>query len=205
MKKQLESFLVGGSVLFLFTIVGGVCLVFADTNGPGAPAAPVCSEWLGDTGPCTDPRSYSGSGVGNGSCGRCGNVTYTYKGGACLGTYPTSVRNCAMCVTDLDVTRIYSSTPVGTLMFLACYTAASTCYVADAGIAMACGPACYVAGTLTLGTSCLACLAAAGGVGAACGCVYSECVETCAYTGTSKTGSVLACQISSVCIPISKP
>lgn len=169
--------------------------IFADTSGPGSPTFNGCPGSPNAKGPCTDPHTYKAAGTGNGWCGRCSSISYSYDGGVCLGTHPIGDDNCTNCTVTPKVTnRVYQSTPVGALMFAGCFTELALCGAGDAAIGVACGGVCYTLGVFTGGVSCYLCIAGTGLVGAACVCTFEECAETCEYITTEGFGSTSACQ-----------
>jgi hypothetical protein len=166
----------------------------ADTNGPPGYTPTPPGYDCDKHGPCTDPHTYTGSGIGNGYCGRCGNKVWTYSGGTCQGTDPGDF-NCYEANYPTTITDFFVSTPVGTLAFVACFAGYALCLggcgILDAGV---CGSVCVGTGGFTLGASCIACIAALGGAcGAACTCAYDECKESCDYTSSSQAGSTTGC------------
>jgi hypothetical protein len=180
-------------------------IVHGDTNGPSIPSLPSCSFPPNAKGPCNDPHYFRQTGVGNGYCGRCGDVTYSYVGGSCLGTHPTATYNCVDCIWIKDITYSFVSTPVGHLMYAACLTAYIACLGGDAAfVTYGCGSVCIVSGVPTLGTSCIACIAASGVIGASCTCILGECAENCDYIGTTYTGTSSICNYATCPAPTPK-
>jgi len=183
--------------LFALAIVGLIfptsLVVFADLSGPGTPSQTGCPYAANRKGPCTDPCTYSSHGAGNGLCGTCGNITYSYAGGSCTGTSSNPENNCAHCTRPKDTTRIYESEAAGYVWLAGCLTAAGVCAVADNAAYAACVEICWKTGVFTGGQSCWWCLSGVGAGGAACICAYNECVEECKYTGTVHTGETSSC------------
>lgn len=186
-------------LLVLSFVMGGVALpariaLAGDTDGPSGPPTVTNPGCPNDShGPCTDPHTYTGGGVGNGICGRCGNKVYTYTGGSCSGTNGGDP-DCRNYTVPATATYNFVSTPVGSLTYAACLAVYVACLTADGALAAGvCGGACIVGGVFTLGASCVACLAAAGAGAAACTCAYDECKEDCNYTGVTWAGSASAC------------
>jgi len=184
-----------------FAILLAVCLVinagitypvWADTDGPSGytPVNPNCPN--DKNGPCTDPHQYTGNGIGNGLCGRCGNIVWTYTGGTCQGTDP-GPPNCFECSYAQTITDFYVSTPVGALMFAVCCAATAAMLVADGVCFILCGGVCLTAGVWTGGTACWLCLAGCGAGGVAIICFYDECVEDCDYVNTGRAGTATGC------------
>jgi len=169
----------------------------ADTNGPGAPGGFAgCPGHNDAKGPCSDPNDYYSSGIGNGICGRCGDITYDYIGGSCTWQDNVDHNNCNDCtVSPKTFVRNYESTPVGSVAYAICMAAYVACLGA-AGVldAAVCGSVCVVSGVFTWSASCIACIAALGSATVtACDCAFAECQENCDYVGTDTSGSTSAC------------
>ena len=179
------------SVLLAMTI-GMPRFVWADTDGPSGwvPANPGCD--YDKRGPCTDPHTYTPVGIGNGLCGRCGDIVWTYSGGYCQGT-DSGDPNCFEWGYPQTITDSYVSTPVGTLVFVACLAATTVLLVADGVCFALCGGVCITTGVWTGGATCWACLVGCGAVGTFIICFYNECVENCDFMTSTNAGSATGC------------
>lgn len=196
MKNSIYSKLVILGVSICLIMPSSVFRAFADSSGPGAPGVSPCGGTPNAKGPCTDPHIFTSSGVGNGACGRCGDVSYSYTGGACAGTHPIEGNNCTNCTRDPKVvTRQYLSTPVGSLMYAGCLATVTLCVGGASTVtALGCGAVCYTAGVWTGGSACYFCLGGAGGASsAACCCGFDECKENCDYIHTTTSGFTSGC------------
>jgi len=191
---------------FLFSLVA-ICLYLlhpmmigvaraGDTDGPsGYSSSRPPNTDNNAKGPCNDPHSYTGSGTGNGYCGRCGDITWTYSGGACQGTSSASCPDCLNTQVPATIVDTYISTPVGSIMYAVCFAGYGLCLATDGILdAAVCGSACIVGGVFTLGASCIACIAGAGAIAAGCTCAYDECKEDCNYDHSDPgAGNAAAC------------
>lgn len=175
----------------------------ADTDGPGEPGAfGGCPGNDDAIGPCSDPNDYTSSGVGNGLCGRCGDMTYSYIGGSCTGQDQVEQNNCNDCtLSPKTFVRNYESTPVGSLEYAAQYAVWIACVATSGAVDIALGAACVgvcgTAGIATWGAACWACIVGESATVAAglavCECAFDEFAEDCDYVGTDTFGSTSAC------------
>jgi hypothetical protein len=155
----------------------------ADTNGPGRPSTtfPFAANACG---PCTDTNTWTlgvGPNIGNGACGRCGNINYQRSTGTCQGTDPGTF-NCKQGNCDSHATDRFASTPVGSLGYAGCVAAAiAGGILAELVLLPACAGACTVGAVVTIGASCVACIAAQAGTGTAVACGLAECIENCNF------------------------
>lgn len=177
-----------------------VSIALADTDGPGMPNGGPRPGNNDAKGPCTDPGTATSSGIGNGYCGRCGNLTWTYTGGSCAGTSQAEANDCNDCNTPTTFVQNFVSTPVGSLTYAACFAAGVACMTVSGILDIIGGSVCAgvcVGSWWTWGASCWACItgeAALVSTGAAvCACTYEECIEDCDYTTTDTFGSTAAC------------
>lgn len=187
MKKRLFSWGLLGMSLALpslvFDLPRFLPVVMAQDSDSSCPAPFVANPGgVNNWGPCTDPHTYNGVGIGNGQCGRCGNVTWTYAGGICTANPACGPFNCLQTSYPGTITDAYVSTPVTGAAFAACVAATTALFIATAGLTALCGAACIVSGAFHLGAGCLACLTAAGAAGTAIACYYNECSENCNCT-----------------------
>jgi hypothetical protein len=192
--RCLACLAVYGLVLGRFAFAPHVAL--GDSDNPPPPAVPGNPGLPSNTkGPCTDPHTWTSSGVGNGICGRCGNMVFTYTGGSCAGTSNSGCPDCRNYVLSPAVfTWPFTSVPVGSLEYACCLSAYVACLGADGILSGGiCGPACTVGGVFTLGASCIACIAGASLGAAACTCMYDECKEDCVGGSVTTAGTAGAC------------
>lgn len=155
----------------------------ADTNGPGGPSTtfPFAANACG---PCTDTNTWTlgaGPNIGNGVCGRCGNINYQRSTGTCQGTDPGTF-NCKQGNCDSHATDRFASTPVGSLAYAGCIAAGIAGGVlAELVLITACTGTCVVGGIPTLGAGCVACVAAHVTAATVAACAMSECLENCNF------------------------
>jgi len=156
----------------------------ADTNGPGAPSTtfPFAANQCG---PCSDTNTWGlavAPNIGNGACGRCGDINWQRSTGSCAGTDPgpfnCKAGNCNSLATDR-----YISTPVGGLVYAGCVAAAlAGGIIAELILIPQCHQACIVAGNVfVLSAPCARCIAAQAGMVTTASCTFADCIENCNF------------------------